>query len=126
MPDIWNYFEHRRAEFDQYSAAPDREMFEAAPDGSRGRIFGNLGLGDRAFLRVFERIVVHTDRFEIEKYAYRLLVDEVHIYGWDKHPGHNPAVHCHVGPGEQREDCQEVTLETALEHSWKYLDRYVE
>ena len=91
MLDIWNYFEHRAAEFSQYSAAPDRDMFEAAPDGSRGRVFGNLGLSDRAFLRVFERVIVRVDSFEVEKYAYRLVVDEEHVYGWDKDPTHHPS-----------------------------------
>ena len=67
-------------------------MFEAAPDEKSGRIFGNLGLGDRAFLKVFERVVVHDDSIEVAKYAYRLFVvsvdesETVHVYGWDKDP----------------------------------------
>ncbi|HSI80744.1 MAG TPA: hypothetical protein VK919_08850 [Solirubrobacterales bacterium] len=98
--DIWEYMLQKEAEFRRFSVTPDRElhdMFKAAPDspdGKRGRVFGDLVFPEQdAYLRVLERVTVRRGAIHRLRYSYALIVAEVHEYGWERDPTHNPAVH---------------------------------
>src|SRR5581483_2621949 len=104
------------------SAAPDRDLFSAAPDTQSGRMFGNLHLTESAYLRVHERIVVKDGAFVVEKYVYNLVRDERTIWAYDKDPTHEPVVHGHIGSDRRRVPAGELTLEEALELAWRELE----
>jgi hypothetical protein len=120
--DVFEYFAQKEIEFDAYSAYPDtspEQVFQAAPDSDqRGRIFGNLSLGENAYLRVLEHVVVRGNSVHRDSYAYHLMIDDVYDYGWERDPSHDPAVHEHEGTERLRKATQPISLKRALELSW--------
>lgn len=120
--DVEDYFRHRERDFQHFSAAPDNLRVSVAEDGQSGRLKTNLGLAENAFVAVFERVVVRDGAFEVEKYAYALVIDGATAWAYDKHPGHEPAVHGHIGPDRTRVPAHEVTLAEVLDEAWQELD----
>jgi hypothetical protein len=117
--DIWDYFEDRELEIDGYGAVPDRPLFEAAPDDLFGRIFGNLGLTDEAYLRMQEWVAIESGAPVIVKYAYYLVIEELEVWGFEKDPSHDPPVHGHLGPGHEWVPAPEIDLGEALARAWE-------
>ncbi len=117
--DIWDHFENRKREFESFSVSPDDLVCEAAPDGLSGRIDAKLGLSERVYLSLRERVVIRGGAAVIEKYAYYLIVDGAEAWGEDKAPDHEVAIHGHVGPDHRRVASSEVTLSETLERAWR-------
>lgn len=121
--DIWDYFRHREREAESASASADELQFSAAPDGRAGHVSGRLTLradaGLDAYLKVSEWVVLGTDGFTVEKYAYYLIINGVEAKAWDKDPSHtSQPVHGHIGADHARVEAEEMTLEQALDESW--------
>lgn len=131
--DIWQYTLQKEREFERYSVTPDREldqMFQAAsdpPDGKRGLVRGNLIFPEQdAYLRVYERIVVQGPVPRRETYAYSLIINGVHEYGWAREPDHDPQVHEHVGEERTRRPADPIGLGAVLEIAWNWLSQLAE
>ena len=121
--DIWGYFRHREHEADAASVCANDLRFRAAPDGRAGHLSGRLTLRADysldAYLKVSEWVVLHEDRFTVEKYAYYLIVNGLEVRAWDKDPHHtSQPIHGHIGANHVRTEATEVTLEQALDLSW--------
>ena len=131
--DVWEYFMQKEREWADRSAHPDRHPFEeeAGSDGQRGRIFCQLSLMEEgfpaeAFLAVRERVTVRGSGIHREMYAYSLIVDGAHLYGWAREPDHDPIEHEHRGPKRVRIaaasaiklcDCIDLAWEIASEQA---------
>jgi hypothetical protein len=122
--DILNYFQHRERDLQASSVSIDDVSFVAAPDGRVGRVEGNITLradpGLDAYLKVFERIELRDDRFEIVKYSYYLIANETERWGRDYDPSKHPEqpIHGHVGEDHVRVPSERITLRDALDLAW--------
>src|SRR5437773_88204 len=116
----------KEREFQDLSLAPDRsfdDLFaeEAGSDGQRGRIFGSLWLDSErpAFLAVSELVVVRGNHVHREEYAYFLVIDGVEIFGYERDPSHEPAVHRHTAGHSSREPAEPTAFRDVAELAWK-------
>lgn len=120
--DVWEYFETKRREIiERSSSLDDGFLFvaEADSDDQRGRVWGRAILNDRAFLNISETVVVEGSGIHREDYAYYLIVDGGEVWGYERDPSHEPAVHQHVGADHARKDAEPVSLVWALEEAWR-------
>ncbi len=119
---MWEYFETKRREISDRSASLDDGFLFAeftGSDGQRGRVWGRAIINDRAFLQIGETVVVEGSGISREDYAYYLIIDEVEVWGYERDPSHDPAVHRHVGGEHQRGPADRVTLVWALDKAWE-------
>jgi len=78
--DVYEYFHSRERECRELSLAADTsfdEMFaeEEGSESQRGIMWGRLILSDRAFLNVWESVVVVGSGIHREEYGYYLIID---------------------------------------------------
>lgn len=128
LVDVYEYFHSRERECRESSLAPDTcfdDMFaeEEGSGGQRGIMWGRLALSDRAFLNVFESVVVVDTGIHREQYSYYLIIDGYEIWGYDRDPGHDPAEHMHRGADHTREPSGRVTFLEVVEAAWKTVSR---
>jgi hypothetical protein len=64
-------------------------------------------------------VVVEGTGIHREDYAYYLIVDGGEVWGYERDPWHEPAVHRHVGADHAREEAEAVSLVWALEEAWR-------
>lgn len=120
--DVWTYFQQKEREFKELSLAlerPSGKMFaeEQGSNGKRGRIFGNLVMTDRAYLRVHEVVVVENDHVHRLEYGYFLVIDDAEVWGYERDPSHDPAVHQHVADHE-RETADSISFKATVDRAW--------
>ena len=89
-------------------------------------MFGNLGLTERAFLRISEVVVVQNSHVHREEYAYYLIVDGEEFWGYERDLSHDPAVHRHVGPGHDRHPAERVTFQEVVDLAWEEVSKLEE
>lgn len=124
--DVYEYFHSREKECRELSLAPDTcfdDLFaeEYGSDGQRGLMWGRLVLSERAFLSVFESIVVVGSGIHREEYSYYLIIDGYEIWGYDRDPDHEPQEHMHRGRAHSREPAGRVTFREVAEKAWDTL-----
>jgi hypothetical protein len=131
--DIWDYFSQKEREFAAYSAYPDRPFsfeVEDGSDGKMGRIVAFLGMGEDAYMKVVERVVMRDDGSPYrEAYHYALVLQEAFAYGWERDPFTHPdcPVHEHgPAPKRERKASEPVTLPEALERAWEMISLQAE
>jgi Family of unknown function (DUF6516) len=127
--DVWEYFVQKQVEWAERSVHPDREFpfeEEAGSNGQRGRIFCDLELTDDAYLAVQERIIVRGTGVHREMYAYSLVVDSAHLYGWAREPDHDPPVHEHEGSDRTRKPAQPIALCDCIDEAWRMASEQAE
>jgi hypothetical protein len=128
--DVWEYFAQREREFAGLSVAPDpriTEMFaeEAGSNGMRGRIFGTVFLAENAYLAISEKVVVRGNHIHREEYGYFLVVDDAEVWGYERDPSHEPAVHRHIGPDHSRHDNAEpISFKKVVQLAWDDLSEW--
>lgn len=97
--DVWEYFASRDRELGELSVVWDEVLYpysaEMGSDGQRGMVFGRIDLTDQCFVSVHEVVQVKGSGVTREKYAYYLICDEQELWGEERDPTHNPAVHRH-------------------------------
>ena len=72
---------------------------EEGPDRRRGRMFGRVHLAEHVYLAIHEVVVVVNDHVHREEYGYFLVIEGEEVWGEERDPTHDPAVHRHTGPG---------------------------
>ncbi len=124
--DIYDYFQHKEKEYRDLSLTPDRgydSLFAelGGSKGQRGRIFGNLRLDCEAdvFLAVSERVSVKGTWFHRDEYGYFFILDGVDVWGYERDPTHDPALHMHTTGHEESLEAAEVTFRQVAELAWK-------
>src|SRR4051794_4606274 len=105
--DLVEYFERKEREFAEASAHPERPpMFEAeaGSSGQAGRVLAFLGMTEKAYMKVTERVVIQDDGHpNRESYSYALILDEAFAYGWERDPFTHPELPVHEhGPEPDR------------------------
>jgi hypothetical protein len=85
---------------------------------TRGRMFTRLGLSERSFLQVNERVVIEDGLKHRIAYAYYLISDEAEVWGYERDPTHTPADHRHDS-GHDSYPCEPVSFWWAAERSWE-------
>lgn len=122
MEDVWDYFERRDREVAAQSCAWDddgtRYAEEHGSNGQRGRIWGRVLLSDHAFLQVNEAIKVDGGYVRRVEYAYFLVYDGAELWGEERDPTHDPAVHCH-DRHHNRFPSSVISFKDALTKAWK-------
>lgn len=122
--DVWEYFETRERECREHSLAPEpafseMALAEAGSDGQRGAIFGRLILNKRAFLALYESVVVVGSGVHREVYSYYLIYDGAQAWGYERDPTHSPAVHGHVGSDHARVQADRVSFREVATKAWE-------
>lgn len=118
--DVWEYFDSKRREISEASLTADEDLQLIAlegSDGQRGRVWGRIGLSERTFLQVSERVVVRESGVHREEYGYFLIIDGAEIWGYERDLTHDPPVHRH-DRHHRRESCDPVSFKQALEMAW--------
>jgi hypothetical protein len=95
--------------------APFAELRES--DGLRGRMFTRLGLSDRSFLQVNERVVIENGIKHRVSYAYYLVCDGAEVWGYERDPTHNVVEHRHDA-NHDRFACEAISFREAAERAW--------
>jgi hypothetical protein len=128
--DIWDYFHRKEREIRDMGVSletPRADAFSAAPDSDiRGRLLFNLGLTENAYLQVLERVVIRGNVAHRDRYAYTLVVDGLHVYGWERHKTHDPVVHEHEGSGRVRKASEPIALRRVVDLAWEMLSSLAE
>lgn len=122
--DVYEYFHSRERECRELSLAPDTcfdDLFaeEEGSAGKRGMMWGRLVLNDRAYLQVFESIVVVGSGIHREQYGYYLIIDGYEVWGYDRDLSHDPPEHMHVGSDHARRPAGRITFREAAEKAWR-------
>ncbi len=122
--DVYEYFHTRERECRQHSLVPEADfadMFaeEDGSEGQRGIAYGRLNLTEKAFIRMFEVVVVEGSGIHRERYSYYMVYDDQEMWGYDRDPGHKPADHGHEGPNHDRVDAGPVTFLAAVDRAWE-------
>jgi hypothetical protein len=84
LEHIGEYFALRGAEMAELSVAPDTEAPFASRDDHNGRMFTRLGLSERSFLAVNERVVIEHGVKHRISYAYYLITDEAEVWAYER------------------------------------------
>jgi hypothetical protein len=120
--DVWEYFESKRREISEASLSFEDDEFlfvaEAGSGGQRGRVWGRIGFTERTFLQVSELVVVTGSGIHREEYAYYLVIDGAEVWGYERDPSHDPAVHKH-DRNHKSEPCEPISFKQALELAWE-------
>jgi hypothetical protein len=122
--DIWEYFEQRRRECRELSLKEEELLClgEEGSDGCWGQMHGALTLTDKTYLQVSE--IVHVEHGHVHRveYAYYLVHDGAEVWGRERDPSHDPAVHAH-GRDHVRYDDEEhqepISFKQAVEMAWQ-------
>jgi hypothetical protein len=121
--DVWTYFAQREREVKELSLVPRADFWDgvAAELGSndqRGRIFDAYHLMEGAYISIHEVIVVIDDsHIHREEYGYFLIIDGAEVWGEERDPTHDPAVHRH-SRGHVREDSEPISFKDFVERAW--------
>jgi hypothetical protein len=120
--DVWTYFAQREKEIDDLSLIPRGHFHEmcgadAGTNGQRGRIVGILDLNERAYIQIHEVIVVNGNSIHREEYGYFFIVDDDEVWGFERDPSHDPAVHAH-GRDHERLTSGTIAFKAAVERAW--------
>jgi hypothetical protein len=118
LEHIREYFARREAEMAELSVAPDTEVPFASRDDHHGRMFTRLGLSERSFLAVNERVVIADGVKHRISYAYYLITDEAEVRAYERDPSHSPAEHRHDAD-HKTFPCEPVSFQWAVEHAWE-------
>jgi hypothetical protein len=119
--DVWEYFERKKAEVEDFGLSLDDQFLLAEEEGSegqRGRVWGRIGFTERTFLQVSERVRVEASGVHRVDYAYYLIVDGEEVWGYERDPTHDPAVHRH-DRDHNRYPCDPISFKAALEKGWQ-------
>jgi len=120
--DIWEYFQSREREIGEQSAAWDEGVHPYAEEhgsyGQRGRIWGRLILTDQAFLQVHEVVEVTGTGVHRIEYAYFVIYDGAELWGIERDPTHDPALHQH-DRDHNRFPCDVISFNDALTMAWE-------
>lgn len=122
--NVWDYFQQRDREIAEQSGAWDDDLGptpyaeEHGSNGQRGRIWGRVTLTARAFLQVNECVQIidgsHVTRLV---YAYYLIYDGAQLWGEERDPTHDPAVHRHDRYGN-RCPSRALSFKEVLTKAW--------
>ncbi|HEX5174598.1 MAG TPA: hypothetical protein VFV91_10705 [Gaiellaceae bacterium] len=128
--DIWEYFTQREQQVRELSLYPTGDFWggcaaEAGSNDLRGRIFDAYHLMGGVFLHVHEVVVVEGNHVHREEYGYFLVIDGEEIWGEERDPTHDPAVHRH-STGHVREDSEPISFKEAAERAWDEVSRRME
>lgn len=126
--DVYEYFHSRERECRALSLAPDTsfdDLFgeEEGSDGQRGIMWGRLVLSERAFLSVFESVVIVGSGIHREEYSYYLIIDGFEVWGYDRDPDHDPVEHMHHGADHERLPADRVEFHEVVEKAWETLSQ---
>ncbi len=126
--DVYEYFHSRERECRELSLSPDTgfdDLFgeEDGSNGRRGMMWGRLVLSERAFLSVYESVVVVGSGVHREEYSYYLIVDGYEVWGYDRDPDHDPPEHMHRGSNHTRDEAGRVTFREVAEKAWATLSQ---
>lgn len=102
----------------ELGVAPDTGLPFADADDREGRMFTRLGLSERSFLAVNERVVIEDGIKRRISYAYYLITDEAEVWGYERDPSHSPVEHRHDAD-HRRYACEPVSFRWAVEHAWR-------
>ena len=121
--DVYEYFGQKEREAAECSLSPERDFREmvaeeSGSNGKRGQVLGNFFLTERAFLAVHEVVVVLNNHTTREEYAYYLIIDGEEIWGYERDPTHDPAVHWHYQGGTAQES-ERVSFKEAAGRAWE-------
>jgi hypothetical protein len=123
---VWEYFEQRKDEIAKFGLTLDDGFLFVEEDGSngqRGRLWGRVIVNDRTFLQVSERVELLTESgIHRTDYAYYLIVDGDEIWGYERDPTHDPAVHRH-DRDHNRYPCDPISFKDAMEKAWETAGR---
>lgn len=118
--DVWEYFESKKAEVERFGLTLDDHFLFAEEDGSdgqRGRVWGRIGLTERTFLQVSERVEVEGSGIHRTEYAYYLIIDGAEVWGYERDPTHKVDVHRH-DRDHNSYPCEPVSFLEILEKAW--------
>lgn len=126
--DVWDYFHQKEAECRDYSLVPETPFEQLCSEeegsgGKRGRVFGRLGLSERAYLSVHEVVVVENDHVHREEYGYFLVIDDGEVWGLERDPTHDPPEHGH-GEGHEPLAASRVTFKQVAELAWQTISEW--
>ena len=119
--DVWEYFERKKREVEEFGLTLEDDFLFAAEEASgdqRGRVFGRVRVTDRTFLAVNERVEVAASTVHRTEYAYYLVIDGAEVWGYERDPTHDPAVHRHDRHHE-RFPADPISFKRALEMAWE-------
>jgi hypothetical protein len=121
VKDVWVYFEAKKREVEQFGLTLEDGFLFAAEDRSndqRGRVWGRIGVTERTFLSVSERVEVRGAAIHRTDYAYYLIIDGTDIWGYERDPTHDLAVHRH-DRDHNRYPCDPISFKDALTKAWE-------
>jgi hypothetical protein len=131
--DIFDYFEHKRADFKRFSSGQmtdsdvDHRIAFVATGDNRGFVDGPFPLDEGAYVSVFERVRIVDRRYARRlRYSYYLIIDGVgEKRGYELDPTHSPALHRHL-EDHSKESWPAVSLREAVEDFWDVLTQHRE
>jgi hypothetical protein len=129
--DVYTYFEQRVRECAKLSVTIQGDLSEmfAGLEGSnarRGRVFGQVIFSERVFLAVNELVEVQGNHVHREEYAYFLVIDGEEVWGEERDPTHDPAVHSHYGSAHERVPSHAVSFKEVVERVWEEITQRAE
>lgn len=119
--DVWEYFAQREREFDEMSVDGRDVGFyeEAGSDGRRGRVIGHVYFNDEAYLEIQERVEIQGSSVHRTDYGYFFIVGGEEVWGYERDPTHEPAVHRHTFGHEERHEAESISFKRACELGWR-------
>jgi hypothetical protein len=115
--EIWDFFEARDATLAARSAAWDDEPYpysaEANSKDLRGMVYGRIAVSDDSFLSVHEMIEIDGGEATRRKYAYYLMSGGAPLWGEERDPNLETAVHRQDADGT-RVASEPISFEDAL------------
>lgn len=102
----------------ELSVAPDTEAPFASRDAKHGRMFTRVGLSERSYLAINERVTIEDGAKHRISYAYYLITDGAEVWAYERDPSHSPAEHRHDAD-HVTFACGPVSFRWAVEHAWE-------
>jgi hypothetical protein len=132
LRDFWDYVERRRRECEDLSVPHDDLIFveEDGTGGCRGQVHGHVTLAldpdVDSYLDVKEIVVIRNGVAHREEYAYYLIVNSKDLWGHERDPAHQDAIHCHARDHDTRYACEPISFKGAVEMAWEHLSHIAE
>lgn len=86
-------------------------------------MFGVFDVGGVVQLHLSELVVVEGNHVHREEYAYYCTSEGEELWGYERDPTHDPAVHRHTGLGHKREPWEPVSFREAAELAWEEVSK---
>jgi len=129
MWSVRAFFERRSSEIDECGVelldiGQPPFAVEAGSDELRGRTWLHVGFpAHDAYLQAHETILMlSASRATRLRYSYYLVVEGLGVWGYDRDPLHDPAVHWHLEDDhDTRYACKPVSFKEAVLMAWAEL-----